>query len=564
MLVNLDPLYMKHQKPDTVYNISRNTKYSYDFLQDAKVYTTPVGFLDSREIFTFNSFTIGSNFWDIIKNQVHIFPGLYVDFGLVLSQREIPYYIWNSYTNKSVYVEEPVVDGDYGTTFVINIAGNFTLQPGKGTPALLTVYVEGPVSSATDFHISVTPDGLSEIEYILKTIATRVIVFPFWADWSKKVEFGMKFETVISKSTEDFEQRRPLMEKPQRFISFSHLDTTYGLITNSMNFAQDKSIGIPIVHELFQVSSIDSDSMGFTIRENTSELWNLKRYCNYVLLFDVVSKTLVAKKITSITTNKIYVENPILESFSNIASVVGFPMIIGFFKSAKPTVLNGNYVSWDLRLDELIGDNQPSLSGIPAMPPQLNTKFDWSEKVGFEQFLRRDIGEFVGTAQMVYSKFPLTKNTNKSYTGTFKFKTRAEMSSFLDFVCSAKGRFRKFEYLIPLNEFQVIQGEYEGANTFRVKNNFYAEQYSKVQNKKVKIYYRNFVLDTSITSVSSNSLYTTINLSNSTTFRIFDEDCHNVRIEQWKTLRMDLDEFSFKCVSGKNFELDVRFVEVYE
>lgn len=564
MLVNLNPLYMKHQKPDISYNISGNAKKCYDFLEDAKVYPLPVGYLNQREIFTRSIFAVGSNFWDIIKDQVHVFPSLYVDFGLVLSQKEMEYYIWNSYSTKPVYVQEPIPIGDYGTTFVIDISGSFTLLPGKGVPATLTVYVEGPVSSSTDFNIAVTPSGSDSIEYILKTIATRVIVFPLWPDWSKKVQMGLKYETVISRSTQNYEQRRPLMEKPQRSVSFTNVDTIYGLLTNAINFAQDKSVGIPLIHELFQVTSIDSDKMGFSILEKTTELWNLSRFCNYVLLFDIYSKVLVAKKITSITENKIYIENPILEEFPNISRVVGFPMIIGVFKSAKPTILNGNYVSWDLRLEELIGENQPALTGVPSLPAELNNKFDWSEKVGFEQTIYRDIGEFAGTAQMIYSKYPQNKNTNKSFSGTFTFKTRSELFSFMDFLCATKGRFKKFEYLFPLNEFQLVRAEYEGTNQLRVKNNHYAEQFNKVVNKKIVLKYRNFTLPTSITSVSNNSEYTTLTMANSTNFRIYEEDLHNVRIEQYKTVRMDLDEFMITCNSGKSFSLDVRMMEVYE
>jgi hypothetical protein len=564
MLLNIDPLYMKHQKPDVSYTINSDTFYCYDFLENTRLYSSSVGFLNVRDIFEKTVFSIGSNFWDEIKNQVHIFPGMAVDFGLVLSQREIPYYIWNAWTTKSVYVEEPVIVGDYGTTFVIDIAGDFTLQPGKGTPAILTVYVEGPVSSATNFEINTTVQGEDPYQYVITTKATRIVVFPFWPDWSKKVEFGFKFSTVISKSTQNYEQRRPLFEKPQRSISFSHVDTTYGLITNAINFAQDKSIGVPIFHEIFKVSSVDGDKMGFTIMENITELWNLKRYCNYVLLFDRKSNVLISKKITSVTTNKIYIENPILEDVSDTSALVGFPMIIGYFKSAKPKVLNGNLVSWDLSLMELIGENQPELVGVGALPSALDTKFNWSQEVGFEQDIFRDIGEFVGTAQMVYSKYPLTKNSLKPYTGTFTFKTRAEMFAFSDFICGAKGRFKKFEYLFPLNEFQLIQGEYEGVNQFRVRNNYYAEQFSKVVNKKVVIKYRNFSLSTTITSVSNNSQYTTITFANATNFRIYDEDFQNVRIEQWKTVRFDLDDFNMECSSGKSFVLKVRLVEVYE
>lgn len=564
MIANLDPLYMKHEKPDVVYSITKGTFQGHVFPESTLFLVPETRFLQYLDNFSWTIFSVGSNFWDIIKDQIHIFPGLYVDFGLVLSQKEIEYYIWNSHTTKTAYIEEPVTVGDYGTTFVIDIAGNFTLQPGYGVGATLTVYVEGPVSSATDFQIVVTPQDLDQIEYVIQTIATRVIVFPFWADWSKKVEFGMKFETVISKSTQNYEQRRPLMEKPQRYVFFTNLDTTYGLVTNSINFAQDKSIGIPIVHELFQVTDIDSDKMGFTIYEKTSELWNLKRYCNYVLLFDISTKVLVAKKVMSITENKIYIENPILETFGNIASVVGFPMIIGVFKSAKPTIINGNLVTWDLKLEELIGDNQPALTGVPSFPTSLSTKFDWSDKISFDQTVYRDIGEFPGTAQMVYSKLPVNKNSLKPYTGRFTFKTRAELFSFMDFICGSKGRFKKFEYLFPLNEFQLIQGEYEGVSQLRIRNNYYAEQFSKVVNKKIVVKYRNFALNTSITSVSSNSSYSTITLANSTNFRIYEEDFDKVRIEQYKTVRLDLDEFSFKCDSGKSFSIDIRLMEVYE
>ena len=115
-----------------------------------------------------------------------------------------------------------------------------------------------------------------------------------------------------------------------------------------------------------------------------------------------------------------------------------------------------------------------------------------------------------------------------------------------------------------MNEFQLIQGEYEGVNQVRVRNNYYGEQFSKVVNKKVRVYYRNFVLDTSVTSVSINSAYTTLIFANPTTFRIYDDDCDIFRIEQWKTVRFDVDDFSIECLSGTVFRVTVRMVEVYE
>ena len=565
MIADIPILFFAKDLPETAYSRTLEKFKVYDCNQTPEFhYPVMPKVVKGKTEFFWDVFSVGSNFWDVIKNQVHIFPSLSIDFGLVLSQREISYYVWNAYTDKSVFILEPVVIGDYGTTFVIDIAGNFTLQAGKGTPAVLTVFTEGPISSATDFEITYTVQGQSAATFTITTKATRVIVFPFWADWSKKVTYQMKFQTVISTSTQKYEQRRPLLTKPQRSIAFTHVDLPYGLVSNAMNFAQDKSIGIPIIHELFQVTGIDSDRMGIAVWENIDTLWNLKRFCDYIVLFDRSTNVLVAKKVTSKTTNKIYVENPILEEFPNIASVVGFPMVIGVFSSAKPTILNGNLISWDLSLSELIGENQPALSGVPSLPALLDRKFDWGEeKISFEQSLFRDIGEFVGTSQAIYSKFPKDKNSLKPYTGTFILKTRAELFSFLDFVCGAKGRALKFEYLWPMNEFQVIRGEYEGVSQLRVRNNYFAEQQSKVLNKKVVIYYRGQTLATSITTATNNAEFTYLNLLNPTPFRIYEEDCENVRIEQYKTVRFDLDEFSIECLSGTVFKATVRLMEVY-
>ena len=373
----------------------------------------------------------------------------------------------------------------------------------------------------------------------------------------------MAFETVLSKTTQNNEQRRPLMAKPKRSISFSHLDIMYGLTTNALNFAQDKTVGIPVVFEVFSITDLSIGATQVTIRENTADLWNLKKYCDYVVILEVSTGKMVAKKIQEIGSNSITFENPILDEFTSTDAVVGFPMLIGVFNSAKPTVINGNLVSWDLAFSELTGENQPELKSIPVLPASLSIEADWTKPIGFEQSLYRDIGEFLGTAQMIYSKYPLTKNTNKSYTMEFSFGTRAELGAFLDFVCGAKGRAKKFEYLIPLNEFQLTRGEYEGVNQVRVKNNFYHEQFNKVLNKKIRLLYKDKKLETSITSTGYTSDYTVLTFANPTNFRIYDEDCHLVRIEQYKTVRFDLDEFTISCNSGKSFSVNVRFTEVY-
>ena len=95
------------------------------------------------------------------------------------------------------------------------------------------------------------------------------------------------------------------------------------------------------------------------------------------------------------------------------------------------------------------------------------------------------------------------------------------------------------------------------------KNYSKANFFSKVNSKKIRLTYRGNTLETSISGVSINALYTTITLLNPTTFQIMDEDCFNLRIEMYKRVRFDLDEFSFEFTSGDAAHISVRFTEVF-
>jgi len=562
MLLDINPIYGTYTLPDrriilgnpySCYNFGENIGFPYNTQEGT------IGVYGNE----WSPQTTAPNFWDIIKNQVHIFPALKVDFGLVLSQQEMEYYIWNAWTDKDASVKEPVIVGDFGTTFIFYTAGDFVLPPGYGTGGLLTVFVEGPISSATDFQIDVTVEGMSPLNYVLETKATRIIVFPFWADWSDSVKFKLAFSTVMTTDFKNREQRRPLMAKPQRSISFSHVEKFRGMINNAINFAGGKTIGVPILQEIFHVTEITDGMLTVHFIGNVNQYWNLNRYCDYICLVERTTNRMVAKKIVSRTADKIVVENPILEEFPNISDVFGFPMIIGYFKSAKPKVLSGKLIKWNVELEEMRGENQPALIGVPALPASLSTKFDWADDVSFDHPIYRDLGEFLGTAQMIYQKFPYDVNHPQTYTGSFRFKTKEEVYAFLDFICAAKGRHRYFEYIWPVNGFSVIRGEYQGVNQLRVQNNSFAEQFEGIVNKKIRLSYRGNVLETSISGVSTNQNYTTITMLNPTTFQIFDDDCDNVYIEQYKTVRFDLDEFTLEFTSGNTAKISIRFMEVY-
>ena len=563
MLADIQPFYAKHLKPDVVYDYLPTSNYrGYDHSETPQFFTHTGRHITPLFPFTWNPFSVGPNFWDIIKNQVHIFPSLDVDFGLVLSQAEIPYYVWNAYTDKQAHVKEPVMEGDFGTVFVFDIAGDFTLEPGKGVGGLLTVFVEGPVSSFTFFKIEITVgDDPEPMLYELDTKATRIIVFPFFADWDSSVKMSYKFETVITKNMKGVELRRPLSEKPKRTISFKQMDKINNLITNALNFVGDKTIGMPVFPEVFHITGFSNGKTAIHVRGNINHRWNLRNYCDYICVYDLMTDHVVAKKITSFSGSIINVENPVLEVFENPEAIIGFPLLIGYFKSAKPKIVNGNNVVWDLELSEMVGENQPALT-VPALPATLPNTFDWAHSVSMETNIYRDLGGFPGTAEMIYAKFPYDKNPPKTMGGSFTFNDPEKLNAFLNFMCAAKGRVRKFEYLWPLKGMQIIKEEFEGVNQLRIKTNSYADQHHKLVNKKIRIRYKHFVLNTTVQSVTKTAAYHTITLANPTHFRIFKEDMDRVYIEEVRTVRFDLDEFTFDYSNASSVRVDVRFSEV--
>lgn len=501
-------------------------------------------------------------FWDILKNKVHFFPSLKIDFGLVLSQKEIDYYVWNAYVTQSVFLQEPETVGDFGTTLVLKQAGDITLGPGQGVGGTLTAFTEGPASGFTDFYVYVTVPG-ETLLYLVETSVTRIIVFQLWADWNAKAEFEYNFDTQITTTTQNYEQRRPLLPSSQRTISFNHVDTTYGMMSNIIPFAQDKPMGVPIISEAFPVLSIDSDKMALTSRADLTYFWNLKKYCNHIIITDR-EHVLTVKEVTKITGNKIDIRTPLPDIIPNQDALICFPMLTGYIKAANNKTLNSELVSWDLVFEELRGEQQPPLINVPALPTTFNMKLDWSKPAGFTHTLHRDIGEFPGTAQMIYDKFPKDKHFPMSHTGTLILKSKAEMSTFLDFIHAAKGRWKKFDYLFPFNQFKVIREEYAEATELRMERNLFYMHFPKITDKRIIIYYRGQTFNTTLVSVVDATTYMRVTFAGKIPWQIYEEDMHLMKFAMWKTVRFDLDSFKFIPKAPDVFEVNIRLVEVFQ
>jgi len=516
-----------------------------------------------KEYNLLSPYAIGGNFWDIIKNQVHIFPSLKQDFGLVLSQQEVDYYVWNAYTDKMVTVREISTTGDFGATLTLDIAGEFTLDAGKGVPGVLTVYIEGPVSALTEVVIGVRVTGdPADIQYTVVATCTRIIIFPFNVDWSTEPVMTYKYATVITTNLRSVEQRRPLFESPNRSVSFMAFDSMRGLTPNAINFAADKNVGAPVPYELFHIASLSTDKFTMTSVEDLTYYWNLKKCSRYVGFLNEKTRKIIAKEIDVISGNNITFVTPFLETYEDLANYTAFPLFIGVFKTVETKTISPNHSTFTITFDELIGENQPDFGTIPALPSKFPFKEDWSKDIGFEFPLWRDIVGTTGTAQYLYSKEPKDKNQPRTITATYTLQSKKEISDFLDFMSAAKGRLKSFLFKVPVNAFCVVMPEYPGTQRLRVETNFFAEAYSKVLNKGVTIKYRNYSVDANIVGASSGTTFSTIFLDTVLPFQIFEEDMDSLRVEVWSKVRFDLDEFKVTSKTLSTAQVTLKFKEV--
>ena len=88
-----------------------------------------------------------------------------------------------------------------------------SVVPAGALKGLLTVLPSGPAQQDTTYTF-VTGIG----ERSLTITASRLLLFPFWPDWSDGLEIDYAFDTVLTRGENGDEQRRPLAKRPLRTL----------------------------------------------------------------------------------------------------------------------------------------------------------------------------------------------------------------------------------------------------------------------------------------------------------------------------------------------------------
>lgn len=176
---------------------------------------------------------------DLIYGQLHLIPYL-VDLGLLTGVQTQEVTLWNA-TFAPVELLHIAGASPQGTTLSGMEAG--TLPPTGVAKGLLTVLESGPAEQDTTYSF-VTSIG----ERRMTITASRVLLFPFWPDWSGGIEQDYAFDTVIARSENGSEQRRPLVKRPLRTLRASVWgDGVNGQrLHNLVRQGKDRVFGVPM------------------------------------------------------------------------------------------------------------------------------------------------------------------------------------------------------------------------------------------------------------------------------------------------------------------------------
>lgn len=298
---------------------------------------------------------------DLIYGQLHLYP-VEMHLGLLSGVEAVDVMLWNA-TFAPVQLLGVNSATSSGTTLSGFSPG--TLPPTAAVKGLLTILASGPAQQDTTYTF-VTSIGTRS----LTITASRVLLFPFWPDWSDGLEIDYAFDTVLVRGEDGREQRRPLAKRPLRTLRATIWgDGVNGQrLHNLVQQGKDRVFGIPLWQEALDVADIDATRQVLRLDRDFSDCWNLTRLCDLIMLHERRSGTFMACSLLSMDPagRTLSVTTPVPDVFAK-ASTRLVPLFTGILMNAEPTVVSAGMETWAVEFRELAG-SQPALGALPNVP----------------------------------------------------------------------------------------------------------------------------------------------------------------------------------------------------
>ena len=404
-----------------------------------------------------------ASFADVIYNQLHLFPSL-LELGLLSGAETREVLFWNAFMSP---VELLRIDAEHpaGTELLGMQAG--TLAPTQETRGTLNVLASGPAQQDTSYAF-VTSLGKRRFTIT----ASRVLLFPFWPDWGGEVSVEYQFDTVISRSENGREQRRPLVIRPLRRVGATIWgDEDKGQrLHHLVQQAKDRVVGVPLWQEALPVTGISASRTVLTLGGQPADCWNLQHLCDLIMVHDTESGWFAAASLRSkdIGAGTLTVTSPLGYGFSAGTTRL-VPLFPGIVNGAEPRTVSSSLELWRMDFQELAG-SQPELVPVSDVPEGWVLPFspDWSGSgTGGTSALLRTLRTVRGGVMELGS---LGRAAPVSYRQEFLLRG-AELTAFLDAMTALRGRWKAFRVRDSRRAFTLTRSAQLGWNELRVLDN---------------------------------------------------------------------------------------------
>ena len=259
----------------------------------------------------------------VLFNRIWVEPSL-IECGFITEDLQYNISIWNAWMYRQVQFTLVDSDDASGTDLTYPSLPH-VLQVMSEEILTLDVYLDGPPVQDAFWYLEV-----DDAWYTIEVTGLRVLQCKPCPDWDKTIRLSGTFETVIFQTERFVEQRRPLIDAPERTLSASFLLTgDQGKeFYHQLLYAHDKVFGVPIYNELMLATSIPNGGTVITLSTDTTYLYHLNNLCDHIAIIDHRNSLCEIKTIDSIAANSITVTQEIDGTFNANTAYV-YPVFMG-------------------------------------------------------------------------------------------------------------------------------------------------------------------------------------------------------------------------------------------
>lgn len=179
---------------------------------------------------------------NMLYGRLYIEPA-YLDLGNLVSAESRQFYVWNATFASTNVSDVTIVNGD-GLTLNEPSAAPYDLGPLQQAYYIANITLEGP--AAIDAGVTLTVGGVT---YVVTVVGSRVVLWPFTANWISPVNEGLGFKTWIGRAKDSSEQRQSLRQKARRTLTyeFALLNNRQTQFFDNIMFGwQNRAFAVPI------------------------------------------------------------------------------------------------------------------------------------------------------------------------------------------------------------------------------------------------------------------------------------------------------------------------------